>query len=178
MQYQLPTGGLILCLDLQQPRMVPLTPLEASGRASTMYMYHVPCTTMYSKLHNQFKILIWINVSVNFFLWWNIDNFHRNRNQRLCSTQNHNPSHHSFKKVNESYISPKDFASNHFQTSEILVSSYDRTRCDHLRREIIYNITINVPLILKMREIIFFCGQITLWAISMNILRVPRLFLT
>jgi hypothetical protein len=28
-----------------------------------------------------------------------------------------------------------------------------------------YNLTINVPLILKMREIIFFCGQITLWAI-------------
>jgi hypothetical protein len=28
-----------------------------------------------------------------------------------------------------------------------------------------------VPLILKMREINFFCGQITLWAISRDILR-------
>ncbi len=37
-------------------------------------------------------------------------------------------------------------------------------------------VTINVPLILKMRKIIFFCGQITLWAISRNILRGPRLF--
>jgi hypothetical protein len=37
-------------------------------------------------------------------------------------------------------------------------------------------ITINVPLILTMREIIFFVGQITLWAISRDILRGPRLF--
>jgi hypothetical protein len=27
-------------------------------------------------------------------------------------------------------------------------------------------LTINAPLILKMRDIIFFCGQTTLWAIS------------
>jgi hypothetical protein len=32
-------------------------------------------------------------------------------------------------------------------------------------------ITINVQLILKIREIIFLCGQITLWAISRDILR-------
>jgi hypothetical protein len=37
-------------------------------------------------------------------------------------------------------------------------------------------LTINAPLILKMREIIFFCGQITLWAIFRDILRGPRLF--
>ncbi len=37
-------------------------------------------------------------------------------------------------------------------------------------------LTANVPLILKMREIIFFCGQITLWAMSRDILRGPRLF--
>jgi hypothetical protein len=35
-------------------------------------------------------------------------------------------------------------------------------------------ITINVPLILKMREIYFFCGQITFWAISRDILRESK----
>jgi hypothetical protein len=38
-----------------------------------------------------------------------------------------------------------------------------------------YIITINVLLILKMRESIFFCGQITLWSIPRDILRGPRL---
>jgi hypothetical protein len=37
-------------------------------------------------------------------------------------------------------------------------------------------LSINIPLILKMPEIIFFGGQITLWAISRDILRGPRLF--
>ncbi len=37
-------------------------------------------------------------------------------------------------------------------------------------------ITINVPLFKKLRDIIFFCGTITLWAISRDILRGPRLF--
>ncbi len=37
-------------------------------------------------------------------------------------------------------------------------------------------LTINAPLILNMREIIFFCGQIAFWAISRDILRGPRLF--
>ncbi len=37
-------------------------------------------------------------------------------------------------------------------------------------------ITINVPLFKKLRDIIFFCGTITLWAISRVILRGPRLF--
>jgi hypothetical protein len=34
----------------------------------------------------------------------------------------------------------------------------------------------NVPLILKIWEIIFCFGQISLWAISRDILRGPRLF--
>ncbi len=38
-----------------------------------------------------------------------------------------------------------------------------------------YSITINVPLFKKLRDIIFFCGTITLWAISWDILRGPRL---
>ena len=37
-------------------------------------------------------------------------------------------------------------------------------------------ITINVPLFKKLRDIIFFCGTITFWAISRDILRGPRLF--
>ncbi len=37
-------------------------------------------------------------------------------------------------------------------------------------------ITINVPLFKKLRNIIFFCGTITLWAISRDILKGPRLF--
>jgi hypothetical protein len=37
-------------------------------------------------------------------------------------------------------------------------------------------ITINVPLFKKLRDITFFCGTITLWAISRDILRGPRLF--
>ncbi len=37
-------------------------------------------------------------------------------------------------------------------------------------------ITINVPLFKKMRDIIFFCGTITFWAVSRDILRGPRLF--
>ncbi len=37
-------------------------------------------------------------------------------------------------------------------------------------------ITINVPLFKKLRDIIFFFGTITLWAISRDILRGPRLF--
>jgi hypothetical protein len=37
-------------------------------------------------------------------------------------------------------------------------------------------ITINVPFFKKLREIIFFCGTITLRAISRDILRGPRLF--
>ncbi len=32
-------------------------------------------------------------------------------------------------------------------------------------------LTINVPLFKKLRDIIFFCGTITLWAISRDILR-------
>ncbi len=40
----------------------------------------------------------------------------------------------------------------------------------------ITNVPVPVPAIFKMREIIFFCGQITLWAISRDILRGPRLF--
>jgi hypothetical protein len=32
----------------------------------------------------------------------------------------------------------------------------------------------NAPLILKMRDIIFFCGQTTYWAISRDISRGPR----
>ncbi len=43
-------------------------------------------------------------------------------------------------------------------------------------RESVANITINVPLFKKLRDIIFFCGTITLWAISRDILRGPRLF--
>jgi hypothetical protein len=39
-----------------------------------------------------------------------------------------------------------------------------------------YIITINVPLILKMWVIIFFCGLISLWDILRDILRGPRLF--
>ncbi len=38
------------------------------------------------------------------------------------------------------------------------------------------SLTINVPLFKKLRDIIFFCGTITLWAISRDILRGPRLF--
>ncbi len=34
----------------------------------------------------------------------------------------------------------------------------------------------NVPLFMKLWDIIFFCGTITLWAISRDILRGPRLF--
>jgi hypothetical protein len=34
----------------------------------------------------------------------------------------------------------------------------------------------NVPLFKKLWDIIFFCGTITLWAISRDILRGPRLF--
>ncbi len=37
-------------------------------------------------------------------------------------------------------------------------------------------ITINVPLFKKLWDIIFFCETITLWAISRDILRGPRLF--
>ncbi len=37
-------------------------------------------------------------------------------------------------------------------------------------------ITINVPLFKKLRDLIFFGGTITLWAISRDILRGPRLF--
>ncbi len=40
-----------------------------------------------------------------------------------------------------------------------------------------YIITINVPLIKKLRDIIFFCGTITLWAISRDILRGAKTFL-
>jgi hypothetical protein len=38
-----------------------------------------------------------------------------------------------------------------------------------------FTITINVPLVKKLRDIIFFCGTITLWAISRDILRGRRL---
>jgi hypothetical protein len=37
-------------------------------------------------------------------------------------------------------------------------------------------LTFNVPLILKMQEIVFFCGQITLWDISRDILRGQDFF--
>jgi hypothetical protein len=50
-----------------------------------------------------------------------------------------------------------------------LIISQVNTRFDRL--------TINVPLFKKLRDIIFFCGTITYWAISRDILRGPT-FLT
>ncbi len=46
----------------------------------------------------------------------------------------------------------------------------------HPTLRMVARVTINVPLFKKLRDIIFFCGTITLWAISRDILRGPRLF--
>ncbi len=40
----------------------------------------------------------------------------------------------------------------------------------------LFVLTINVRLFKKLRDIIFFCGTITWWAISRDILRGPRIF--
>ncbi len=56
-----------------------------------------------------------------------------------------------------------------------LRSAYKKTVIENIER---FLLTINAPLIWKMREIIFCCGQITLWAISRDILKGAKTFLT